>query len=375
MISIDVINRDLLVVLLQHRQVLAGLVELALFHPLVDVPVDEGALREHQVELLVQLVPGGLDGGGVGQHASGPLDPRQVPAGDDSRGLVVDPDFEPGGAPVDEPDVALGLHLRDRRVHVFGDDVAAVQKTASHVLAVARVALHHLVRRLEQLRRDLRHGHALVEGLVGRHDRRVRRQREVDARVRHQVGLVLGQVDVESAVEAQRRRDRRHHLADQPVQVDVVGPLDAELLAADVVDGLVVHHEGAVGVAQSGVRRQDGVVGLHDGGAHLGGRVDHELELALLAELLRQVLHQQRSEAGAGPAAERVEDEEALQAGALLGHLRQLVHHHAYHLLADGVVASRVVIGGVFLARDQLLRMVQLFVLASSHLVCMKAIG
>ena len=50
-------------------------------------------------------------------------------------------------------------------------------------------------------------------------DRRVGDEREVDAWVRHEVGLELGQVDVECAVEAQRRRDGRHDLADQPVQV------------------------------------------------------------------------------------------------------------------------------------------------------------
>ena len=50
-------------------------------------------------------------------------------------------------------------------------------------------------------------------------DRRVGDEREVDARVGHEIGLELGQVDVECAVEAQRCRDGRHDLTDQPVQV------------------------------------------------------------------------------------------------------------------------------------------------------------
>ena len=36
------------------------------------------------------------------------------------------------------------------------------------------------------------------------------------------------------------------------------------LLPADVIDGLVVNHEGAVGVLQGGVGGQDGVVRLDD---------------------------------------------------------------------------------------------------------------
>ena len=43
-----------------------------------------------------------------------------------------------------------------------------------------------------------------------------------------------------------------------------------ELLpATDVVDGLIVDHERAVGVLQGGVGRQDGVVGLDDSSGHL----------------------------------------------------------------------------------------------------------
>ena len=59
--------------------------------------------------------------------------------------------------------------------------------------------------------------------------------------------------------------------------------------------------KATVGVLESGVGRQDGVVGLDDGGGDLGGRVDGELELGLLAVVDGQALQQQRAEAGAGP--------------------------------------------------------------------------
>merc|ERR1719261_395562 len=47
------LGADLLEVLLEGREVLAGLGELALLHALTDVPVDEGALGVHEVELVV----------------------------------------------------------------------------------------------------------------------------------------------------------------------------------------------------------------------------------------------------------------------------------------------------------------------------------
>lgn len=61
-------------------------------------------------------------------------------------------------------------------------------------------------------------------------------------------------------------------LGDQAVQVLVVGALDAEVASANVVDGLVVNHEGAVGVLKGGVGGQDGVVRLDNRGGDLRSR-------------------------------------------------------------------------------------------------------
>ena len=99
----------------------------------------------------------------------------------------------------------------------------------------------------------------------------------MDPWVGNQVGLELSQVHVESSVEPQGGRDRGHNLADQPVQVGVRRSLDVQVPPADVVDGLVVHHEGAVGVLEGGVSREDCVVRLHHGCGYLRCWVDCEL--------------------------------------------------------------------------------------------------
>ena len=138
---------------------------------------------------------------------------------------------------------------------------------------------------------------------------------------------------------------------------------------ADVVDGLVVDHEGAVGVLQGGMRRQDRVVGLDHSGRHLRCGVDGELQLGLLAVVNAQPLHEQWSEAGAGATAEGVEDEEALETSALIGQLPDAVEHQVDDLFADGVVATGVVVGGILFAGDELLGVEQLAVCTSAHLV------
>merc|ERR1719405_443799 len=102
----------------------------ALLHALADVPVDEGALGVHEVELVVDARERLADGRRVGDHADGAHDAGQVAAGDDRGRLVVDAALEARRAPVDELDRALGLDRGDRGVDVLGDDVAAVHEAA-----------------------------------------------------------------------------------------------------------------------------------------------------------------------------------------------------------------------------------------------------
>jgi len=102
---------------------------------------------------------------------------------------------------------------------------------------------------------------------------------------------------------------------------------------------------------------------------YLGCRVNGELEFALLAVVDGEAFHEEGGESGAGAAAERVENEESLQAGAHVGQLADAVEDHVHDLLADGVVAARVVVGRVLLARDQLLRVEQLPVRSSAHFI------
>ena len=123
-----------------------------------------------------------------------------------------------------------------------------------------------------------------------------------------------------------------------------------------VVDGLVVDHESAVGMLQSGMGRQDGIVRLNNGSGDLGSRVDGEFELGFLAVVDRETLHQQRGESGAGSTAKGMEDEESLKTSALVRELANTVQHEVDDLLADGVVATSVVVGSIFLASNELFR-------------------
>merc|ERR1712024_184966 len=187
--------------------------------------------------------------------------------------------------------------------------------------------------------------------------------------VGHQVGLELCKIHVESSIEAQRGSDRRDNLADQTVDVGVGGSVNIQITTANVVDSLIVDHEGTVRVFQCLVCRQGGVVRLHHGSGHLRGGVDGELELGLLAVVDRQPLHEEGGESRSSSTTEAVEDEESLKTGTLVGQLADSVKDQVDDLLADGVVAPCVVVGGVLLARYHLLGMEQLAVGSSANLV------
>ena len=58
-----------------------------------------------------------------------------------------------------------------------------------------------------------------------------------------------------------------------------------------------------------------------------------------------------------------------LEARAVVGELADAVKHQVDNLLADGVVATSVVVGSVLLARDELLGVVELAVGACAHFV------
>merc|ERR1712054_422907 len=189
----------------------------------------------------------------------------------------------------------------------------------------------------------------------------VRGHHEVDARVWHQVGLELSHIDVESTIESEGCSQVGDDLSGQTVQVGVGGALDVEATTADVVESLVVKHDSDVGVLEEGAGSEGGVVWLNDSGGHLRGWVHAEAELGLLAVVDGQTLEEERAEARASTATNRVEDEEALETSALVGELDDLLTH--------GVVTTGVVVGSIFLAGDELLWVVELAVGTGADLV------
>ena len=218
---------------------------------------------------MVKPGPGLCDGSGVGEHADSSWDLGKISAGDNSWWLVIDANLEASGAPVDKLDWSLGLDSSNGCVDVFGDDISTVQHAAGHVLAMAGIALDHLIDGLKAGIGNFGDRKLLMVSFLSRDDRCISDQREVDPGVRNQVGLEFGKIHIESSVKAEWGSDWGDNLANQPVQVGVGWAINIQVTTADVVDGLIVDHKRAVAVFQGGVGRQDWVVGLNNSSGDL----------------------------------------------------------------------------------------------------------
>jgi len=234
---------------------------------------------------------------------------------------------------------------------------------------VTWVTLGHHGGGLEGAVGDLGNGELLVVGLLSGDDWGVGGEHEMDTWVWDQVGLELSHINVEGTIESEGGSEGGDNLRDESVQVSVGGSLNIEVSSADIVDGLVVEHDGDIGMLKEGVSGQNGVVWLDNGGGDLWGWVDGESELGLLAVIDGKSLEEERSKTGSSATTDGVEDKESLETSALIGELSDSVEAEINNLLTDGVVTTGEVVSGVFLTRDELLWVEELSVGAGSDLI------
>jgi hypothetical protein len=331
--------------------------------------MDEGSLGVHEIELVIDSGEDLSDGGRVGDHADGSHDLGEITTWDNGWWLIVDTTLESSWAPVDELDGSLGLDGGDGSVDILGDNITSVHEATGHVLSVSWVTLGHHGSGLETGVGDLGNGELLVVSLLGGDDWSIRRKHEMDSWVWHQVGLELSDIDVKGTIESEGSSQGGDNLGNESVQVGVGWSLDVEVSSADIVDGLVIDHDGNIGVLKEGVGGEHGVVWLNNGGGDLWGWVDGETELGFLTVIDGESLEEERSESGSGTSSNSVEDEETLESSALIRELSDSVEAEIDDLLTNGVMSSGEVVGSIFFTGDELLWMEELSVGSGSDLI------
>lgn len=135
------------------------------------------------------------------------------------------------------------------------------------------VTLYHLVGRLKAGIGDFCYRQLFMVSLLGRNYRCIGNQGEVDPGIGNQVCLELSQIYIERTVKSKRGSNGRDNLANEPVEVSVGWAFNVKVPAADVVDGLIVYHEGTIGVFKGGVSGKDGVVWLNNSSSNLKNKI------------------------------------------------------------------------------------------------------
>lgn len=93
---------------------------------------------------------------------------------------------------------------------------------------------------------------------------------------------------------------------------------------------------------KGGVSSENRVVGLHNRVSESRGGIHTEFKLGLLAIVGRQALKDEGTETGSSSSTEGVEDEESLQARAVVCQSANPVHHIIDLLLPDGVMTTSI---------------------------------
>jgi len=99
--------------------------------------------------------------------------------------LIVDSDFESGGAPIDELDGSFGFNGGNGSVNIFGDDVSSVHHGTGHIFSVSGVTFGHGIGGFEDGVGDFGNRELFVISFFGRDDGGIRRKHEVDSGIRH----------------------------------------------------------------------------------------------------------------------------------------------------------------------------------------------
>mmetsp|Transcript_16305 Transcript_16305/g.45255 ORF Transcript_16305/g.45255 Transcript_16305/m.45255 type:complete len:405 (-) Transcript_16305:70-1284(-) len=310
--------------------------------------MQESLSAEHGSEIFCDALEHLLNGSGVAGEGHGHLQAL--------RRDVADRDLDVVRDPFHEVRRILVLHIEHLLIDLLCAHAAAEERSSREVAAVAGVGRAHHVLGIEHLLRQFRYGQGAVllraagcQGSEAGHE-------EVETWEGDEINRDLAQVAVQLTREAEAGGDTAHGRRDEVVEVAIGRRRQLQGPEADVVQCFVIQEEALVGVLHELVERQNRVVGLDDGIAHLGRGDDGESLHDAVGVLLAHLADEQRAHAGAGAAAEGMAQLETLQAIATLGLLADDVQDGVDELRALSIVALGPIVARTALSEHEVVR-------------------
>ena len=104
----------------------------------------------------------------------------------------------------------------------------------------------------------------------------------------------------------------------------------------------ISYHERAVRMLESSMSGKNRIVRLHDGVGESGGRIYTEFQLWFLSIVGGETLKDECTETRTSSATERMENEEALEAWAVVCKAAYFIHHNINLLFSNSVVTTSI---------------------------------
>jgi len=243
------VHGNLLVILLKSSKILTSLRELSLLHTLSNIPMHEGTLCVHEIELVVDAAEGLSDGGVVGNHATRTLSLSDVSIRNLERRFGVDSGLESSRTPVNKLDRALVLDSSHGSLHIRRCDISTVHEATRHELSVGRITLGKKSAGVGHDRSSqLSNRESLMVCLLAGHKRRIRRDEQMKTRVRNEHGGEVVNINIQGSIEAKRCCQRRNNLSDEPVKIRVGRTLNIKSCLTNSVESLIIKVESKIRV-------------------------------------------------------------------------------------------------------------------------------
>ena len=155
----------------------------------------------------------------------------------------------------------------------------------------------------------------------------------MNTRVRYQVSLELGNINIQSTIKTKRCGQGGDNLSNESVQVGVCWPFNVKIPSTNIVKSFIIKAESTIGVLKKRMRREYGVVRLYNSSGNLGRRRDSEGKLGLPSVIDGQSLEKKRSETGTGSSPSCVEYEESLKTSTIVCKLADAVEYQVNNFL------------------------------------------
>ena len=309
-------------------------------------PVQESLAAEHTGVVLGDALEHLLDGGGVTKEGDGHL---QTLGGD-----IADGGLDVAGDPLDEVGRVLVLDVQHLLIDLLGGHASTEEGGGGEVATVTGIGGAHHVLGVEHLLGEFGNGEgAVLLGATASQGRETGHE-EMETGERNHVDGDLAEIAIELTGETEAASGTGEGGGDEMVQITVGRGGELESSEADIVQSLVVHHEGLIGVLDKLMETQDSVVGLNNGVRHLGGWDDGESSHHAVGVLLTDLGDQKRTHTGTSTATERVAELEALQAIAAFSLLADNIQNGVNQLSTLSVVTLGPIVTGSGLTEDEI---------------------